>query len=148
MSDLPAWLVVPSATLALLGRGREELWVPEGTEGTPNFHWLKTHCLGSRSSPPLRPAVWKCSLREDHTCLEWGFVQQLWHWLLLFDKDREDKVVLGLYIDTWGCQSACLAPCPCMPLATSPSRASIWLLPLPLTLSPHLLSLFAPASRL
>lgn len=33
----------------------------EGTEETPNYPWLKTHWLGSRFSPPLCPAVWKCS---------------------------------------------------------------------------------------
>lgn len=49
----PSWLFVPSAALVLWGRGREE---------TPNYHWLKTHWLGSRLSPSLCPAVWKCSL--------------------------------------------------------------------------------------
>lgn len=34
----------------------------EGTDETPNYCWLKTHWLGSRLSPFLHPAVWKCSL--------------------------------------------------------------------------------------
>lgn len=53
MSDLLAQLFVLSAALALRGRGREELEVLEGTEETPNYHWLKTHWLGSRLSPSL-----------------------------------------------------------------------------------------------
>lgn len=52
MSDLLAQLFVLSAALALQRRGRDE---------TPNYHWLKTHWLGSRLSPSLCPAVWKCS---------------------------------------------------------------------------------------
>lgn len=44
----------------------------EGTEETPNYHWLKTHWLGSRLSPLLCPAVWKCSSHSWASCGIYG----------------------------------------------------------------------------